>query len=117
MSKQSRMRSSVSGRKCARRRHRRQDATLPHPDNTLSHVRGEFAALGAAIRRAEEWRGAVTFADVGAVIYVLRAAPWVVQDFAVESHLPALEALQARLDEGRPLQFAYTRFLIEAAKS
>lgn len=32
-------------------------AQLPYPDNTLARVREAFAALGAEIRRAEEWRG------------------------------------------------------------
>lgn len=92
-------------------------ATLPYPDNTLGRFRDEFVALGCDIRRAEEWRGAVTFADVGAVIYFLKAIPWVVQGFAVEQRLDELEALQARLDDGQPLQFTYTRFLIEAVKA
>ena len=92
-------------------------AGLSYPDNTLSRVREEFGALGCEIRRAEEWRGAVTFADVGAVIYFLRAIPWVVHGFDIERHLSALETLQTKLDEGRPLQFTYTRFLVEAVKA
>jgi SAM-dependent methyltransferase len=92
-------------------------ATLPYPDNSLDRVRDAFVALGCEIQRAEAWRGAVTFADVGAVIYFLKAIPWVVQGFAVERHLDALEALQAKLDDGQPLQFTYTRFLIEAVKA
>ena len=91
-------------------------SSLPYPDNTLSRVREEFVALGCEIRRAEEWRGAVRFADVGAVIFFLKAIPWVVQGFDTERHLSALETLQTQLDEGRPLQFTYTRFLIEAVK-
>lgn len=92
-------------------------AALPYPDNILDRVRDEFVALGCEIRRAEAWRGDVTFADVGAVIYFLKAVPWVVEGFAVERHLDELEALQARLDDGQPLQFTYTRFLIEAVKA
>lgn len=91
-------------------------AQLPYPDNTLARVRDDFAALGAEIRRAEAWRGPVTFADVGALIYFLKAIPWVIQDFAVERQLGTLEALQAKLDAGEPLRFTYTRFLIEAVK-
>ncbi|MDO9247293.1 MAG: hypothetical protein Q7U11_12580, partial [Phenylobacterium sp.] len=84
--------------------------------NTLAQVRADFAALGAEIRRAETWRGPVTFADVGALIYFLKAIPWVVQNFDVARQLGALEALQAQLDAGDPLRFTYTRFLIEAVK-
>ncbi|WP_421932235.1 class I SAM-dependent methyltransferase [Phenylobacterium sp.] len=92
------------------------DARLPYPDNTLARVREDFAALGAEIRRAEEWRGPVTFADVGALIYFLKAIPWVVQDFDVERRLEPLETLQGKLEAGEPLRFTYTRFLIEAVK-
>lgn len=92
-------------------------STLPLLDNDLGSVRDEFVALGFEIRRAEAWRGAVTFADVGAVIYFLKAIPWVVQGFVVERYMGELEALQTRLDDGQPLQFTYTRFLIEAVKA
>lgn len=91
-------------------------AQLPYPDNTLARTREAFAALGAEVRRAEAWRGPVTFADVGALIYFLKAIPWVVQDFEVERCLGPLQALQAQLDAGQSLQFTYTRFLIEAVK-
>jgi len=91
-------------------------AELPYPNNTLARVRDEFVSLGAEIRRAEDWRGPVTFFDVGAVIYFLRAVPWVVNGFEVERDLGALRRLQARLGEGRPLRFTYTRFLIEVVK-
>lgn len=91
-------------------------SSLPYPDNTLGRVCDEFVALGCEIRRAEDWRGAVSFADVGAVVYFLKAIPWVVRGFDVERHLDELEALQVMLDEGKSLQFTYTRFLIEAVK-
>ncbi len=91
-------------------------SSLPYPDNTLGRVCEELVALGCEIRRAEDWRGAVSFADVGAVIYFLKAIPWVVRGFDVERHLNELEALQAKLDDGEPLEFTYTRFLIEAVK-
>lgn len=90
-------------------------ADLPYPDNTLDRVAQAFTALGFKVRRAEAWRGPVTFADVGAVIYFLKAIPWVVSGFDLERHLEPLLALQARA--GQPLRFTYTRFLIEAVKT
>jgi len=86
------------------------------PNNTLDRIAQQLRAMGFDIRRGEEWRGPVTFLDVGALVYFLRAVPWVVEGFDVDSHLGSLKALQARLDSGRPLQFTYTRFLIEAVK-
>jgi SAM-dependent methyltransferase len=85
---------------------------LPYPDNILAQVRAALTALGFEVRRAEEWRGPVTFADVGAVVYFLKAIPWVVRGFDVVRNVEALRKLQAELTAGRPLRFTYTRFLI-----
>jgi SAM-dependent methyltransferase len=87
------------------------------PDNTLARVAERFSSLGCAVIRAEAWRGPVTFADVGAIAYFLKAVPWVVEGFDVTRHLGALEALERRRAAGRPLQFTYSRFLIEAQKA
>lgn len=92
------------------------DAPLAAPDNTLDHVTRQFADLGCEIRRGETWRGAVTFADVGAIVYFLKAIPWVVQGFDLERHRAPLEALHARAEAGEPLAFTSTRFLIEAVR-
>ena len=92
------------------------DSVLPYAGNTLAHVRDELHALGFEVRRSEEWRGPVVFHDVGAVVYFLKAIPWVVSGFDIDSHLETLETLQARLEEQRSLQFTYTRFLLEAVK-
>jgi SAM-dependent methyltransferase len=89
---------------------------LPYPDNTLARVRAEFAALGCGIRRAAEWRGPVTFEDVGALIYFLKAIPWVIEDFDLQTHGDVLDRLHRDLQSGRPLRFTYSRFLIEAVK-
>jgi len=91
-------------------------ARLVAPDNTLARIAERFRALGCAVTRAEEWRGPVTFADVGAIVYFLKAVPWVVQGFDVTAYLDALQALERRRAAGRPLQFASTRFLIEVRK-
>jgi SAM-dependent methyltransferase len=90
---------------------------LAYPDNTLERTCDDFRALGAEIRRAESWRGPVTFADVGALVYFLKAIPWVVRGFKVESALGTLRELQAQVERGRPLRFTYSRFLIEAVRA
>jgi len=87
------------------------------PDNTLDRIAERFGGLGCAVTRAEEWRGPVTFLDVGAIVYFLSAVPWVVEVFDVTRHLAALEALERRRAAGRPLQFTSSRFLIEARKA
>lgn len=89
---------------------------LVRPANTLARVREDLAALGLEVRRAHDWRGPVRFLDVGAVVYFLKAIPWVVQHFEIDRYLQPLMSLQARIDAGQPLEFTYTRFLIEAVK-
>lgn len=91
-------------------------AELAYPDNTLERRCGELVDLGCVIRRTEVWRGPVTFSDVSAVVYFLKAVPWVVQGFEVDRHLAALQDLQAKLNRGELLQFTYARFLVEAEK-
>lgn len=91
-------------------------ARLAYPDNTLERVCGELAALGCEIQRREEWRGAARFHDVGALVYFLKAIPWVIEGFEVESSLDVLEALHRQLQSGLPLEFTYSRFLVRAVK-
>ena len=88
-----------------------------YPQNTLDRVSEQMLALGFTLRRAENWRGTVSFLDVGAIVYFLKAIPWVVQGFDLETHRPHLMALDEQRKSGRPLVFSYTRFLIEAVKS
>lgn len=89
---------------------------LPYPGNTLDKVAADLSALGFDVRRAEAWRGPVAFGDVGALVYFLKAVPWVIPDFDIDTHGRVLLALQARLDAAPPLAFTYTRFLIEAVR-
>jgi SAM-dependent methyltransferase len=92
-------------------------AQQAHADNVLERVRADLVSLGFEIRHAEAWHGPVTFGDVGALVYYLKAIPWVVADFDVERHLDALHAMQARIDRGQALQFTASRFLIDAVKT
>ncbi len=91
-------------------------AKLVRPENTLAQVREGLVALGFEIRDGREWRGPVEFFDVGALVYFLKAIPWVVEGFDVDRHLEILRSFQARISQGQPLRFTYTRFLIDALK-
>lgn len=69
---------------------------------------------GLEIVRSEEWAGKSTFADIGALVYFLHAAPWSApDDFSVERYAPQLLALHRK---GLPLQFTIRRFTILARK-
>jgi hypothetical protein len=71
---------------------------------------------GLTIKTAQEWTGKITFTDVGAIVYHLRAVPWLVSGFSVDTHLAGLLELQARLERGEPLSFFTGKFLIEAGR-
>jgi SAM-dependent methyltransferase len=87
------------------------------PANTLDQVSRHLVALGFDIRVGKAWSGPVTFSDVGALVYFLKAIPWIIEGFDVERDLEPLMALHAALQAGYPLQFTCNRFLIEAVKS
>ena len=68
------------------------------------------------VERAESWTGSLTFTDVGAIVYYLKAIPWIVEEFSVDTHLPDLLALQEKIDHGEKLQFCAAKYLIQARK-
>lgn len=86
------------------------------PNETLANsvLRLETAGLGISV--AEDWSGAFCFLDVGAIVYYLRAVPWLVPGFSVATHLDGLLELQCTLDRGEELCFAAKKYLIEAWK-
>jgi SAM-dependent methyltransferase len=75
-----------------------------------------LAAAGLQIVTINEWEGGLRFTDVGAIVYYLKAVPWLVPGFTVATHQRELFALQDRLDAGEPLAFAAKLYMIEAHK-
>lgn len=92
------------------------DATPQWPDATLDKYVPSLKAAGLTIVGTQEWSGRLSFTDVGAVVYYLRAVPWLVPDFSVESHLNNLLQLQDRLEKEKGLRFSARKYLIEATK-
>lgn len=86
------------------------------PDATPGRYVPRLQAAGLTVVDRQEWAGQVTFADVGAIVYYLKAAPWLVPGFRVATHLDGLLQLQQQVDAGRPLAFFAARYLIEARK-
>lgn len=86
------------------------------PDATLANSVAWLSAAGLKILKAEEWFGKVTFTDVGAIVYYLRAVPWLVPGFSVETHQAGLLELQFWLERGEPLSFLAGKFLLEAQR-
>lgn len=85
--------------------------------NALERRIAEFKKHGFAIKRTESWEGKMTFHDVGATVYFLKAVPWVVDDFSVDRHLSYLEKLQKQLEKNGKLEFKSSRYLLRAKKA
>ncbi|MXY72660.1 MAG: class I SAM-dependent methyltransferase [Dehalococcoidia bacterium] len=92
------------------------DATPQWPDATPAKYVPLLEAAGLTIQNIEEWEGRLTFTDVGAIVYYLKATPWEVPGFTVKTHLPYLLALQRRVDAGEDLAFHAALYLIEAKR-
>lgn len=86
----------------------------PGPETTLEGTSAAIHAAGLHIAAAQEWTGELAFTDVGAVVYYLKAVPWLVPGFSVESHTSGLIELQTLLDAGDRLAFEARKFLVEA---
>lgn len=84
--------------------------------NTLANVKKYLVQAGFKIKDARAWAGKVTFKDIGALIYYLKAVPWSVKGFSIKTHLPILEKLQKKIEKSGKLMFTYRRFLILAEK-
>ena len=77
------------------------DAKPQWPTSTLDKYVPRLKAAGLTIVNTQEWSGTLAFTDVGAIVYYLKAVPWLVPGFSVETHLGYLLKLQRRLDSWR----------------
>ena len=92
------------------------DAPPSLPHNSPAKYVPNLEAAGLVMEAVEEWEGRLVFADVGAIVYYLKAIPWEVPGFTVKTHLRYLLALQERVEAGEELGFHAARFLLEASK-
>ena len=92
------------------------DARPQWPDAIPEKYITRLQTAGLDITDQQNWSGALTFTDVGALVYYLKAVPWLVPGFSVESHLSYLLRLQKQLEQGRSLKFTARKYLIEAYK-
>ncbi|MGD9099078.1 MAG: methyltransferase domain-containing protein [Anaerolineae bacterium] len=92
------------------------DARPQWPEATLENNVPKLQAAGLTIVTAKQWSGELSFSDVGAVVYYLRAIPWLVHGFTVETHLDYLLELQSKSKAGEKLAFEARKYLIEAQR-
>jgi hypothetical protein len=86
------------------------------PYATMEYFAGKLDAAGLRLAEMEEWSGKMVFADVGAIVYYLKATPWIVPEFSVATHLDALLGLQAQLEKGHELAFGRRLYILQAQK-
>lgn len=72
---------------------------------------------GLTVDSVQSWQGRLAFTDVGAIVYCLKAVPWMVPGFAVRGHFESLLSLQRRLEDEKLLRFTARLYLIEARKA
>jgi SAM-dependent methyltransferase len=89
-------------------------ASPPWPGATYEDAIARIAAAGLELLQGADWRGTLIFKDVGALVYYLKAIPWLVPDFSVARHFEQLLALQERLEQEGELVFANMRYWVEA---
>jgi SAM-dependent methyltransferase len=87
------------------------------PDATLEKYVPQLEAAGLTITDTREWSGNLSFTDVGAIVYYLKAVPWLVSGFSVKTHSKHLFRLQRRLESGEKLAFSARKYLLEAHKT
>lgn len=93
------------------------DVTPQWPNATPEQYVPRLQTAGLTVTDVRNWQGALRFTDVGAIVYFLKATPWTVPGFTVDTHAGYLLALQARLDAGDALVFTARKYLIEAHKA
>jgi SAM-dependent methyltransferase len=86
------------------------------PDSTLAKYVPQLQTAGLAMVDTRDWSGNLSFTDVAAIVYYLKAVPWLVPGFSVATHLQALLSLQHRLESGQALTFTARQYLLEAHK-
>ena len=92
------------------------DAKPQWPDATPAKYLPRLQGAGLEIVNHQDWSGELTFTDVGAIVYYLKAIPWLVPGFSVESHLKYLLNLQNQLENKGSLTFTARKYIIEARK-
>ncbi len=93
------------------------DAKPQWPEATLEKYVPQLQVEGLIIAHTQEWAGRLTFTDVGAIVYYLKAVPWLVPNFSVDTHLKQLLTLQRKLESSQGLAFVARKYLLEAHKA
>lgn len=73
-----------------------------------------LVALGFTIERSEQEYPAMSFKDIGALVFYLKAIPWQIPDFDVSSYRSELLAIHEQIEKNGSFDVRAHRFLLEA---
>ena len=93
------------------------DVRPPWPDATPAYYVPGLEGAGLTIENLKEWKGELAFTDVGAVVYYLKAVPWLVPGFSVDTHMDTLLRLQGQVERKGRLVVEISKYLIETRKT
>ena len=90
--------------------------SLPFINWGLPNAAEELSRANFSIERVDQAALQTIFKDVGAVVYYLKAIPWQVEGFSIETHLDKLAILHNTIERNGYLMTTAHRFLIVARK-
>jgi len=91
--------------------------TIEPVDWTAPIAARQLEEAGFTLLNSQEAYPEYAFLDIGAVVYYLRAIPWMVEDLTVERHRDRLLAMHQHIQEHGSFDVKDHRILIEARKS
>ncbi len=91
-------------------------ATYNRPEWNLSYALNELKQADFRILEQKEEFPHARFYDVGALVYLLKAAPWEISDFTVDRYREQLREIHQLIHERGSLEVTAPRFFIEARK-
>ena len=86
----------------------------PTREWNLALATAQVEAAGLQVLASGEGEETMSFADVGAIVWYLKAVPWAVPGFSAREHLNALGALHTRLERDGPAAVRLPAFYLEA---
>ena len=86
------------------------------PDWDLIHARRVLEDVGFEVRDAREAFPLARFADVGAVVYYLKAIPWQIPGFSADRYFDRLKELRLTAETTGHIAVRAHRFLLDATK-
>ena len=86
------------------------------PGWNLAQATRELEEAGLQIIVGREEFPITRYADVGAIVYYLKAIPWEIPDFSVDRYFDKLVAIHAQIQARGPLDVLFHTFFIRARK-